>query len=47
MNNQDNMVYNDCFYTAMEQNYDFVAIMDPDEACTFANIQINSQGKQR
>ncbi len=31
MTNQDNMVYNDCFYTAIEQNFDFVATLDPDE----------------
>ncbi len=31
MTNQDNIVYNDCFYTAMEHNFDFVAILDPDE----------------
>ncbi len=29
--NQDHMVFNDCFYTAMEHNFDFVATLDVDE----------------
>ena len=32
MTRQDNIPYNSCFYTAMEQNYDYVAILDIDEA---------------
>ena len=31
MTNQDSINYNECFYTVSELNYEYVAIMDPDE----------------
>lgn len=31
MTRQDSVSYNHCYYTASEKNFEYIAILDPDE----------------